>query len=88
MVLSKRKIGDFVRIKSHEWADNLTWDDRASIPFGFNSDMEEFCGRQAKIVNLWRVDDYLTGYSIDIDGCTWSWNEYMFEEGPYIYGIE
>lgn len=81
------KIGDTVKIKSRGWFNNLTWDDRASIPFGFNYNMKEYCGKVAKIVYSWKIYGTI-GYNIDIDGGKWAWNDYMFEKESCVYDVE
>lgn len=69
----KKKIGNIVRIKSTEWYNtNNIKGFIESEDFDFNFSMQQYCGKEAKIV---AIDN---AYILDIDnGNNW-WADWMF----------
>ena len=82
--LPKLELGQKVIIKSLEWY-NSNKDDSKTIKLAtesFVSDMSEYCGKTATIVDVFKdldgVDDNIM-YRIDLDNRGWNWTDEMFE---------
>lgn len=77
----KYKVGDKVRIKSKEWYEENrnTYGDVDNDSAVFNSSMAKYCGKEATIICI-KTDEYY----IDIDGRTWKWVDWMFDNKPTI----
>lgn len=73
----KYKVGDKVRIKSIEWYEENrnAYGDVDNDNVVFNSNMVKYCGKEATIICV-KTDEYY----IDIDGRTWKWVDWMFED--------
>lgn len=73
----KYKVGDKVRIKSKEWYEENrnTYGDVEDDSAVLNSSMAKYCGKEATIICA-KTDEYY----IDIDGRTWKWVDWMFED--------
>lgn len=72
----KHKIGDIVRIKSIDWYEREK-NEEGNIK-AFVSSMSKYCGRNAEIMDIIRNNSY----RIDIDGMSYAWADYMFDDTP------
>ena len=87
----KHNVGDVVRIKSKEWYEKNRDEDgnirnKIQSKAGFTTQMSEFCGMVAIIVEVFE-----NSYYIDIDGYNFFLDDYMFEdsiEEPLSEGID
>ena len=83
--LPKLELGQKVTIKSLEWYDSNKNAHTGVLPLStesFVSDMSEYCGKTATIVDVFKdldgVDDNIM-YRIDLDNRGWNWTDEMFE---------
>ena len=80
----KYKVGDKVRIKSLEWYKSADKNEDGHIE-GYNGvlftmGMTKYCGCDAKIIEVRSSSEWKGFAKLDIDGCDWSWYDWMFEE--------
>ena len=78
------KVGDKVRIKSLEWYKSADKNEDGHIE-GYNGvlftmGMTKYCGCDAKIIEVRSSSEWKGFAKLDIDGCDWSWYDWMFEE--------
>lgn len=79
--LPKLELGQKVTIKSLEWYDSNKNAYTGIVPLStesFVSDMSEYCGKTATIVDVFK-DLYGIMYRIDLDNRDWNWTDEMFE---------
>ena len=83
--LPKLELGQKVTIKSLEWYDSNKNAHTGVLPLStesFVSDMSEYCGKTATIVDVFKDLDGesdATMYRIDLDHRDWNWTDEMFE---------
>ena len=83
--LPKLELGQKVTIKSLEWYDSNKNAHTGVLPLStesFVSDMSEYCGKTATIVDVFKDlggESEAIMYRIDLDHRDWNWTEEMFE---------
>lgn len=92
--LPKLELGQKVTIKSLEWYDSNKNAHTGVLPLStesFVSDMSEYCGKTATIVDVFKnldgVDDNIM-YRIDLDNRGWNWTDEMFEEPERVEDVK
>ena len=82
--LPKLELGQKVTIKSLEWYNSNKNEHTGIVKLtteSFVSDMSEYCGKTATIVDVFKDFDGEGDimYRIDLDNRGWNWTEEMFE---------
>ena len=82
--LPKLELGQKVTIKSLEWYNSNKNEHTGIVKLtteSFVSDMSEYCGKTATIVDVFKDFDGEGDimYRIDLDHRDWNWTEEMFE---------
>ena len=92
--LPKLELGQKVTIKSLEWYDSNKNAHTGVLPLStesFVSDMSEYCGKTATIVDVFKDFDGEGDimYRIDLDNSRgWNWTDEMFEEPERVEDVK